>query len=408
MNILLAYGIDLYTTANYCANALRKLHTVVTCGPGKHNKSQDIPCQVNTDISEIIDRIDDTKKPDLIIYMDGNPNFFPGGIEDVSIPTVWYHIDVPYHFQWSRQIIPFFDFLFVAQKNCVEKCKEAGCSNVYYLPVGCVSEIHKKWDMEKVYDLCFIGTIDSTLHPQRVEMLNRLSNKFNIYIDQKYLDEMAQVFSKSKIVFNKSTINDLNMRVFEALSCGSLLITDRLYNNGLEDLFTDRKHLVIYDNYEHLEELVDYYLKHDEEREEIARQGREEVLARHTYKHRMKELLEIVIEKLNSGYKKKVIHYSPTVKSIIYAESYLNLGAYPEAILEYQRGISLMPRKTTSSIFRRYLKVCNLFFFLSIKFFQFMRFSKSIYLRCGKFAITKFTFLRKIYLRSHLKTVEKR
>ena len=37
---------------------------------------------------------------------------------------------------------------------------------------------------------------------------------------------------------------------------------------------------------------IDYYLVHDKEREEIAKNGHDQIAARHTYRHRVRELLD--------------------------------------------------------------------------------------------------------------------
>ena len=47
---------------------------------------------------------------------------------------------------------------------------------------------------------------------------------------------MGRIYSESKIVLNASINGDLNMRVFEALTSGALLVTDRI-ENGLDTLF---------------------------------------------------------------------------------------------------------------------------------------------------------------------------
>ena len=102
---------------------------------------------------------------------------------------------------------------------------------------------------------------------------------------------MARIYSASRIVFNRSIRNDVNMRVFEALACGSLLVTNDLADNGQDELFQDGVHLATYRDPEELLEKVAYYLAHEEEREPIAAAGRAEALARHTYRHRMERLL---------------------------------------------------------------------------------------------------------------------
>ena len=50
---------------------------------------------------------------------------------------------------------------------------------------------------------------------------------------------MARIYSASRIVFNRSIKDDVNMRVFEALASGSLLLTNDLAANGQAELFRD-------------------------------------------------------------------------------------------------------------------------------------------------------------------------
>ena len=52
--------------------------------------------------------------------------------------------------------------------------------------------------------------------------------------------------------------------------------------------------LVLYKDLEELLGLVEYYLEHDKEREQIAKTGQEFVISKHTYIHRAKEILKYV------------------------------------------------------------------------------------------------------------------
>ena len=110
-------------------------------------------------------------------------------------------------------------------------------------------------------------------------MLERLvESGIDVRIESRILEEMALFYSRCRIAFNRSLNEDLNMRVFEALCSGSMLLTDRLpVESGLERLFQDRDHLVLYDD-DSLEGLVSYYLENVEEREAIAAKGRASVL----------------------------------------------------------------------------------------------------------------------------------
>ena len=144
--------------------------------------------------------------------------------------------------------------------------------------------------LEKIYDFIFVGS----LYPERRKILEKLETKFKVKVfSNLFGEEMVKVYNQSKIVFNKSAAGETNLCLFEALSCGSFLISDRLAPEvGLEDLLVNKKHLILYDTENDLMGKVAYYLSHEQERETIAEQGRNEVLNKHTYRHRALQVLE--------------------------------------------------------------------------------------------------------------------
>ncbi len=303
-NILLAYVSYPVTTARYMEESLNKFHNVVTCGPSigedivnmwnlenmkEEVKSHDISCSNNVSIDEILKRLPHGFMPDLFLWIESVYGYFPQGIQKLPFPTACYmidsHLNLSWHLDWAKQ----FDFVFVAQKKYIPDFENAGCRNVHWLPLGCAPGIHKKFDVEKIYDIGFVGSITKN-HVRRKMLLDKLSRYFDVHIERSFLEDMALTFSRSKVIFNEAIKDDLNMRVFEALSTGSLLFTDNAKESGLTDFFKDREHLVIY-NDENIIELSDYYLTHPKEREAIAERGRKEVLKLHTYDHRVREMV---------------------------------------------------------------------------------------------------------------------
>ena len=103
---------------------------------------------------------------------------------------------------------------------------------------------------------------------------------------------MSRAYSESRVVFNRSIRDDLNMRVFESLACGSLLTTNHLpTESGQSELFRDGVHLATYRDPEELFDKLRFYLSHPETRAKVERAGRDEVTAKHTYRHRMERIL---------------------------------------------------------------------------------------------------------------------
>jgi GT2 family glycosyltransferase/2-polyprenyl-3-methyl-5-hydroxy-6-metoxy-1,4-benzoquinol methylase/tetratricopeptide (TPR) repeat protein len=207
-------------------------------------------------------------------------------------PAAYWAIDTHMDFAWSLEKSKDFDFVFAAQRDGAEQLLEAGIATASWLPLACDPAIHGKHKVQKSIDVCFVGNL---LGQERTELIELIRRRFkNTFVGRRFFEQMASTYSASKIVFNRSVKNDLNMRVFEALCSGSLLVTNDLSENGQEELFKGGVHLATYTNAEDLIETIKFYLDHVEQREQIATAGRTEVHSKHTYLHRMLQLLRRV------------------------------------------------------------------------------------------------------------------
>lgn len=108
-----------------------------------------------------------------------------------------------------------------------------------------------------------------------------------------YLSEMPLVFKKSKINLNitlRSIRSGIPLRGFDIMGAGGFLLSN--YQTDFLDLFIPGEDFVYYESREDLLRKIDYYLQHEEERKEIARNGHDKVAARHTYRHRVREMMD--------------------------------------------------------------------------------------------------------------------
>ncbi len=311
-------------------DAFRSAHDVITCGPAldaealaewRKAEAEHVlkpegasgldllarlvaPCDIpmprgQVDIGQALERLPKGWRPDLFVWFESAGEFLPVGLEKLDCPTACLVGDTHTgQIDWRIQYADLFRDVFVMYaRQHIPDFQGAGCERTHWLPAACDPVLHGRIPAGKAYDVGFVGQTHRQWHPHRVRLLKRLIQAgFDVRIESKILEEMALLYSRSRIVFNRSLNEDLNRRVFEALCSGSLLLTDRLPpESGLEELFRNREHLVIYDE-ENLEELVRYYLEHEAEREEIAAFGREAVLGDHTYAHRADQVVEAVFE----------------------------------------------------------------------------------------------------------------
>lgn len=243
-------------------------------------------------MQEALRRIKDRMVPDLILLIDDSQPLSFTGIESVDVPTAWYAVDTHLHLTWHRECAKLFDFVFVAQKDFAAQFADGPIGNhITWLPLYCNPRRDRKLGLQKTHEVCFVGSLNKDRNPSRVRLIEALSGRVPLYVAR---GGYTEVFNRSKIVFNQSANNDVNFRTFEAMGCGSFLLTEKV-ENGLSDLFTDGTHLALYarDDIDRLVATIRYYLDHDAERERIADRGMQEVLEKHTSGRRVTTMCDL-------------------------------------------------------------------------------------------------------------------
>ncbi|WP_080658984.1 glycosyltransferase family protein [Butyrivibrio fibrisolvens] len=107
-----------------------------------------------------------------------------------------------------------------------------------------------------------------------------------------YEEEMPQVFRCSKINLNSTTRanrSGIPLRVVDVLGSGGFLITN--HQDEMDDFF-ERDTLVTYENLNEAVELIDYYMKHDDERDIISKRGYECAVSKFNYTDRLIKILD--------------------------------------------------------------------------------------------------------------------
>lgn len=224
-------------------------------------------------------------------------------ISDNLHPAVFYvvdtHLKKPYR-KIKRQV-QHYDIVFCAQKEGAEKLKKELRIDTQWIPLGCDTQIHKKIDSPKKYDIGFVGS-EARKFP-RGKLIDLIRKKYpNSYLGGADFRKMSEIYSSSKIGFNYSISNDINMRIFEIMSCGTLLLTNYIKNNGFDELFEDKKNIVVYHNSDELLNLIDYYLNNDSEREKIAEEGYKLTTNKYTYFHRLQTMFNYIAFKFGGEF----------------------------------------------------------------------------------------------------------
>ena len=143
----------------------------------------------------------------------------------------------------------------------------------------------------------------------RYNMIMEARKKFNIGVfsdspagwpfkclEPSYHPKYTNELRRGKITLNVNHFPDLvkayTRRTIRSIFCGRLHIT--LYIPGMEDDFENHKNIVWYHNISEALDLIDYYLKHDDEREEIAQEMYKHACENFTFKHRLEDFEKMV------------------------------------------------------------------------------------------------------------------
>ncbi|XME04286.1 DUF3880 domain-containing protein [Lachnospiraceae bacterium C1.1] len=117
----------------------------------------------------------------------------------------------------------------------------------------------------------------------------------NSYPSLDYESELPKAYFLTKINMSstlRSIPSGVPLRVFDILSMCSFCLTN--YQPEIDDLFEAGKDLIVYKSLDEIPSLVDYYLRHDDERLKIAANGYKKVSSCYTWAIGVEKILRTV------------------------------------------------------------------------------------------------------------------
>lgn len=291
-------------TTRYMFNALkRRVKTVKFINVPRLRK-----CIFWTDYRKIIqDKIVKTDPDLVLIYSKDLPFDVLRNIHS-SYKTAMFYGDTMDAFQ-EDVLNParLVDYLFIINKTYLAKYRSLGVRKPLYITQGCdgtehrvISTRNSKWFSE----VAFIGRPHSD---HRIELLQLIDqhyhlktwggdwHKYGLTCLKKriYPKEFAKICYAAKVFLGCDYDYDLEcyitIRTWYSLGCGGFLLTN--YLSGMETMFSKGVHLEWYHSPEECLEIIDYYLKHEDQRKRIAQKGCEFVHAHRTYDVMIDEMI---------------------------------------------------------------------------------------------------------------------
>ena len=223
-------------------------------------------------------------KPDYVLIFVTEVHSLPTGLEKSPYPVIGLPGD-PWKFYKAFCDVKFFDAVMPAVECLCPAYQSIGNIKTWYTSNSGIqgyipwqfanaSPVHQN----KEYDVVITGTLSSHFYRKRgqyVWRLLKLANRYKVFAGRMpTLEGGFDVMKQAKIVIHCPSIQGgVNLRPFEAVACGALLLHDE-GDRSIEEFFEADKEVVLF-NEENFEQKIDYYLHHDAEREQIIQRATE-------------------------------------------------------------------------------------------------------------------------------------
>lgn len=246
-------------------------------------------------------------------------------LHDEGITSAMWFVEDAELASWWPQVAPDYDVFFHIQGEAFTRVlQENGVRHAHYLPVAADPSVHSPLDLTpdeaKRYgsELSHVG---AGYFNRRRFFLNLLDHDFKLWgnewedatgLQTVLQDDGRRISTEETVrIFNASRINInlhsstyaqgvnphgdfVNPRTFELAACGAFQIVD--HRSLLAEMFEPGKEIAVFSDLDECKSLIEHYLAHPEEAQNIAEAGRSRVLREHTYAHRMTEAIQVLRE----------------------------------------------------------------------------------------------------------------
>ena len=283
---------------------------MIVCGPHYPTRqasdgcftSIQTPHRQSYDIASLIAALPLRPRPDVVIVrIDAGLENIPGNLAAVEVPKLAilgdsHHMQAPIQNLVSYALAQPFDYLILDHnKQHAHWYVEAGLRKVLWIPALLLASDFLAPASNSKNEIIFIGQAAS-MHQHRSRLIKHIrSENLPLTIDSVPQRLAARRYNQARITLNCSLNSDLNLRVFETLAAGGMLMTDRLSPlSGLYSLFAEGKDFVDFGSHADFVDKAKHYLAHPAERDVVARRGFKSISRLMTMQSRIRTLETLV------------------------------------------------------------------------------------------------------------------
>ncbi len=220
-----------------------------------------------------------TKYDTVVVWSDASGSNRPLNLDAFDCPKVLcvgdtHHLDRPLTDVIAYARRAHFDFIVSSHNRPhLRWFGEAGFANLAWIPGLKTRHLPRPIKDGRASQVCFIGQSD--FHPRRQRLLKALrQNGVPLVAKQATREASADLYANSVASLNASLNGDLNLRVFEVLSAGGCLLTDRLsQQSGLDMILREDRDFCAYGSPEELLDKARFLLREPAAALALARAG---------------------------------------------------------------------------------------------------------------------------------------
>ncbi|MBC7368197.1 MAG: glycosyltransferase [Undibacterium sp.] len=229
------------------------------------------------DLAAIAAKLPGEQHPDAVVCLvDSSWRCTPRNLRAFSCPKILLMADT-HHLRGPltgmiryAQSEPFDRVVILYNRHHADILREAGLTKLAWFPGLTFPHgdalVAAAREAERTARVAFVGQT-GIRHPRRINLLSQLgAGGLPLASKEASQREALSFYGSSLVGFNASLNGDLNLRVFEVLASGAMLLTDKLAAaSGLADLFPSGRELVTYGSPAELLAHATHALAHPEE-----------------------------------------------------------------------------------------------------------------------------------------------
>jgi GT2 family glycosyltransferase/predicted Zn-dependent protease len=242
----------------------------------------DVAIRVEQTWEQVLAGLPDGWRPDFVVlYLPYT--CIPACLWSAPVPLVGLAADWTLLWHWYRHCLRQCDLVLTDPAGVETLAREGICQAV---PANLFGGERVLWESDwpngqRDIDVLFVGNVQPAVQRERLAWLGRLAwmgEHYRVAIHTGVFGvEYRALLGRSRIVFNRSLHGECNKRVVEAAAAGALLFQEA-GNREVGEYLRPGEEFVEYDE-SNLEERLEYYLEHEEERRAVAERARERVRA---------------------------------------------------------------------------------------------------------------------------------